>query len=158
MKIEEFRQYLTIDKLALDDEVVRQPSLFYEVSEAYVEAVAVRDDCKEALASVDAELDSSVRKALGDSKATEGNIKSQIQSHKKHKTAFDQYITAKEEADKLQALKEAFQQRSYMLRDLVSLYSANYFEEGSLKPTAQQDRVVYSQQRARLASNRESKK
>ena len=67
MKIEEFRQYLTIDKLALDDEVVRQPSLFYEVSEAYVEAVAVRDDCKEALASVDDELDSSVRKALGDS-------------------------------------------------------------------------------------------
>ena len=154
--IAELRTYLQIDKLALDDEVVRQPSLFYEVSEAYAEAAAERDMLKEHLAGIDAELDKRFRKE--GEKATEGKIKAQIQSYKAHQEAFDEWLEAKKQADKLQALKDAFQQRSYMLRDLVSLHNANYFEESSLKTTANQDRVVYHQRRARLGAARETKK
>jgi hypothetical protein len=156
IKIEEFRRYLEIDKSALDDEVVRQPSLFYEVSEAYAEAAAARDQFKEQLAGIDAELDKRFRK--DGVKATEGQIKAQIQSYRAHQEAFDDWLDAKETADKLQALKDAFQQRSYMLRDLVSLHNANYFEESSLKTTATQDQVVYHQRRARLRAAREAKK
>lgn len=150
--IAEFRRYLKIDKLALDDEVVQQPSLFYEVSSAQADAGAERDARKEELATIDADLDIRIRHFV--EKATEGSIRNQIQAHQEHQTAFAEYLTAKERADKLTALKEAFQQRSYMLRDLVTLHNANYFEETSVRATASQDKAVYTRQRAKLAEGR----
>lgn len=151
--IEEFKGYLKIDKSALDDEIIQQPQLFFEVSEAYVEAVAVRDSKKEELAQIDAELDAKYRNSL--EKATEGTIKAKIQTDKKHGTAFTAYINAKELADSLLALKEAFQQRGYMLRDLVSLHTANYYETSSARGTGQTEDFAYHRRRERLAAARE---
>lgn len=156
--IEEWRGYLAIDKMALDDEVVRQPSLFYEVSEAYAEAVVERDACKEQLAMTDAELDAEIRVKAGDEKITETAVKGRVQVSKKHKKSFDEYLAAKEYADKLDALKDAFKQRSSMLRDLASLFVANYFEESGLKGSYSSDKAVYETRRERLAAAREAKK
>ena len=157
--IDELRNYLEIDKHSLDDEIVKQPSLFFRVSEAFVEAVAERDACKEELASVDAELDGEVRHKLevaGD-KITEAIVKNEIQTHKKHGPAFDTYILAKTKADMLLALKEAFQQRGYMLRDMCSLYVASYYEQSSVQGTSKTDTAVYNRQRERLAEGRARK-
>lgn len=155
--INEFRAYLSIDKSSLDDEVIRQPSLFFEVSEAYVEAAAERDYAKEDLANIDAVLDSSIRKKLSDKKPTEGAVKGLVQCSEEHSKAMRVYLEAKQLADKFAVLKDAFQQRSYMLRDLVSLHTSNYFQDSSVKITLQQDKSVYTQRRARLAMARESK-
>src|SRR5258707_13843885 len=105
--IENLRNYLEIDKHSLDDELVKQPSLFFDVSDAYVEAVAECDSCKEELATVDAELDGAVRLRLehGDKKVTEAAVKHAIQTDEKHGAAFDTFILAKVRADKLKALK-----------------------------------------------------
>ena len=154
---EELAQNLRIDKHSLDDEVIQQPSLFYEVSEQYIRAAAERDQLKEELANVDAKLDAEVRSTLGDVKATEGKIKSRVQIDPKHAAAFDAWLVAKEQADRLGVLKDAFQQRSYMLRDLVALNTSNYFEETSVRSGVSHDRAVYSQQRARLTAARETK-
>ena len=156
MNLAEFRKYLLIDKLALDTEIVRQPSLFFEVSEAFAEAVALRDAAKEELANVDADLDSKARK--GKEKITEGQVKSFINASEDHTDCVATWLDAKKEADRLGALKEAFHQRSYMLRDLVSLHNANYFEETSVRSNASQDSLVYNARRARLSAARESKK
>ena len=153
--IDEFRKYLKIDKLSLDDEVERQPSLFYEVSEAYAEAVGERDDDKETLAIIDAELDAQARNSK--EKITEAQVKSYIQTNSEHQIAFDTWLESKKLADRLGALKEAFQQRSYMLRDLVSLHNSNYFEESSLRSNASEDKLVYNKQRVRLANARENR-
>lgn len=153
--LEEFAGYLKISKSLLDDEIVQQPSLFYEVSSAYVDAVAERDALKEQLTLADAKLDGEVRERAekDDEKVTEAIVRNRIQTHKKHEAAFAAYMQAKTQADKLQAMKESMASRAYMLRDLVQLHMANYFETSSVKDQ-RADRMVYQGRRERLAEGR----
>lgn len=159
VNINQLRGMLSIDKTMLDDEIIRQPSLFYEVSEMLTEAQAERDAAKEELAIVDADLDRHYRAQLGKNgnKVTEGMVTSHLQTDDKHKEAFTDYLALKNKADQLLALKEAFQQRSYMLRDLVSLYTANYFESESVKPSRAQEASHYAVNRQRIANARQTK-
>jgi len=153
--LSELKEQLAIDKSVLDDEVIRQPVLFYAISEAMTDAIAVRDAAKEDLATTDAELDKVVRMQMaGLEKYTEAMVKNAVQIHPRHKKAFNAYLDAKSDADKLEALKDAFKQRSYMLRDLVSLYSANYFEDASIKPSAAVEASHYHSNRDRMAKAR----
>lgn len=156
ISITDLQQQLAIDKLVLDDEVIRQPVLFYSISEMLVDALAERDGAKEDLAATDADLDGEWRKKLAKlyDKVTEQMVKNHVQTDIRHEQAFDSYLDAKTRADKLLALKEAFQQRSYMLRDLVSLYSANYYETSSMKPTQTQEASHYALNRARISNAR----
>lgn len=149
-EIEEFRGYLAIDKGQLDEEVVRQPSLYLEVSESQVMAVAERDTLKERLGVVDAELDISIRRQLekDETKATETMVKNLVLTHKKHAQAFDAYMTAKTAADMLGVLRESFHQRKSMLQELVQLHVTNYFETSSIG--AKSD-AVYRQRREQMA-------
>ncbi len=159
MSVDQLHKHLAINKDALEEGIINQPSLFWQVSEAYVQAAAERDAAKEELAQVDAEIDKKIRSKADkdEAKATEPYIKAQILLSEEHGDAFAAYLTAKERADKLQALKEAFQMRSYMLRDMASLYAANYFEISSLAATPDTDRAVYDRQRAKLAAARADK-
>lgn len=154
--LSDLQAQLAIDKSALDDEVIRQPSLFYDISEQLTDASAERDAAKEDLATIDAELDNKGRKKLSTihDKVTENMVKNFVQTSPEHEKAFDIFLAAKTKADKLSALKDAFQQRSYMLRDLVQLYSANYFEESSVKPTRAQEASHYAANRLRMANAR----
>jgi hypothetical protein len=152
----ELQAQLAIDKSVLDDEVIRQPVLFYTIGEQVTDAIAERDAAKEELASVDADLDFKGRKKLANvhDKVTETMVKNFVQMHPDHENAFATWLTAKTKADRLLALKDAFQQRSYMLRDLVSLYSANYYEDASLKPSRAQDASHYAANRHRISDAR----
>jgi len=154
--LEELKQHLAIDKTVLDDEVIRQPVLFYEISEQLTEAIAERDAAKEELAYADAELNSYYRNKHKNStsRVTDSFIQSCIQTDEDHVAANKTWMDAKLKADKLLALKEAFQQRSYMLRDLVSLYSANYYESNSIKPTKAQEASHYAANRTRISNAR----
>ena len=162
--VDNLKLMLEINKHGLDDELIKQPSLFFQVGEEYSIAVAERDACKEELATVDAELDGRIRAKLaqkrsgekGD-KVTEAMVKNGIQVHPSHAAAFDTYILAKTRADILQSLKDSFQQRSYMLRELASLYVSSYYDESSVKGTGNTDKLVYDRQRERLAEARARK-
>lgn len=134
--IDEFRTYLAIDRANLDAEIVQQASLFYEVSEAYTMACAVRDDLADNLKATDANLDLKYRSNgsdENDGKLTENKIKNLVETDPKHEKAITKYLEAKAFADQIAALKEAFHQRSYMLRDLSALFIANYFERSSIE-------------------------
>lgn len=156
LSLSDLQAQLAIDKSVLDDEVIRQPVLFYTISEQLTDAIAERDGAKEELNAVDAEMDAHWRKRLARThdKVTEKLVSNFVQCSKEHEDAFKVWLTAKTKADKLLALKEAFQQRSYMLRDLVSLYSANYYEEASVKPSKAQDASHYAANRARMSNAR----
>lgn len=132
--IESLRKLLEIDKYEIDEEIVRQPQLFFEIGEAAVKAAAERDFAKDELKRIDAELYGTLRRKLekGSGKATEGQVTNAVLTDKQHIRAVKRYIRANEKSDLLQALKEAFNQRSYMLRDLASLYVANYYEKSSM--------------------------
>ncbi len=157
MNVDEFRRYLTIDKDNLDDEVTQQSTLFFNVAEAYATAATERDTLKELLGTIDAQLDGIIREELEGDKFTEAMVKNRIQVHPNHKEAFESYLEAKQKADVLGALKDAFHTRSYLLRDLCSLALANYFETGAVKDTAVTDNAVYRRQRQRLAEAREQR-
>lgn len=157
LTLTDLQENLAIDKLVLDDEVIRQPVLFYTVSEMLVEALAERDAAKEELSSVDADLDGIWRRKLskdGKTRVTEAMIANHVQLSAEHEKAFAAYLAAKTNADRLTALKEAYQARSYMLRDLVALYSANYYEEASVKPTKAQEASHYASNRSRISNAR----
>lgn len=154
--IAEFRKYLLIDKKRLDDAVTQQPSLFFEISEALAEAIAARDLAKEQLANVDADLDKDIRLQLetAGKRATETIVASMVQADPEHQNSFNTYVDVKKKADILMALKDAFQQRGYMLRDLCQLYVANYFEDDSIKANSNTDRVAYEEKRKLLRDAR----
>lgn len=149
--IEEFKRYLTIDKNALDHEVMQHPELLFRVSEAYIDAVAMRDAKKEMLAMTDAHVDAEVREELAGEKVTEAIVKNQVQINPRHVEAWGAYAEAKLQADVLGALRDSFSTRGFMLRDLVQLHVSGYWENTSV--TGQDP--VYRRQRQRLAEARE---
>lgn len=133
-KLSKFKDNLAIDKSALDKELQEHPTLYYEVSELYAEACARRDFLKEQVSLTDAELSSKhtrlLEKEFG--KATVSAIAAAVNADPKHQKAFERHIKAKEVADNAGALKDAFHQRSYMLRELCGLFISNYFQSGTV--------------------------
>jgi hypothetical protein len=148
------RKLLAIDKNALDDCIIENPQLVLDVGDAHAEAIGVRDTLKEKLAVTDAELDEEIRESLKDKKATEGAIKAMILMDKKHTQAFTAYIRAKTDADKLAALKTAYDDRREALRDLAKLYLGNYFDHSTVQGTSSEDKIVYQQRRRIIAEQR----
>lgn len=158
-KLEEFRQYLKINKSSLDNELVQHSQLFFTVAEAVVEAQALRDAAKESLANTDALLDAVVRLQLEKrhDKVTEAMVKGGVQTHLEHNHAFKSYIDAKREADLLSVLKDSFEQRGHMIRDLCKLFITQYYDEGSVRGTNRTDSVQYSIRREALAEERRAR-
>lgn len=154
--IDEFRDYLKVDKNHLDDDLVQHSQLFFKVAEAYVRASAKRDELKEDLTLLDAELDGRVRKRADDKdeKYTEAQIKALILTNKDHVDASEAYHNAKTEADMLGALKESFVTRGHHIRDLCQLYTAQYFDTNSVRADANADRTIYQERRKRIALDR----
>lgn len=132
---ERLKAQLRIDKHDIDNEIERQPSLFFDVSREVTAAAARRDYLKEELQRIDAKLDGKYRRRAvkQSTKYTEAQIAHMIALDDDHIAASNALIDAREHADTMQALKESFNQRSYMLRDLASLFVANYFERSAVK-------------------------
>ena len=133
----EFREYLKIDKDGLDEALSQQADLFFRVAEEYALAISEREEAKEGLNTVDADLGLKLRTGKkADEKVTEGLIKDRVQKDPEHKVAFDTYAKKRRRAEQLAALKEAFQERGRMLRDLGNLYATGYFTITAAKGAA----------------------
>jgi hypothetical protein len=123
---------LQIDRDDLDSCLVEQPGYFYHVAEEVAQANARRDTLKLELEEQIAVLDKEVRQnALrDDEKMTEAGIQNRLRTMPKIKDLQRQFLNAKTEADSWAALKEAYQQRSFMLRELVALHLAHLHNLG----------------------------
>ena len=148
-----FVEALKIDKNSLDEELIKQPEIYHSISDEYALAISNRDAKKEQLETTDAELDAHYRTVPD--KVTETRIKNLVQVDPRHTQAFEAYNEAKLKAARLDALKEAFGQRSSMLKELAQLTisgftSSNFVRES---PSA----VQYNNTRAELAKARLSK-
>jgi hypothetical protein len=130
--IETLEEALAIDEDALNEALIRQPDAFYRVSKKLAMELSIRDAAKQALQEEEAYADERARSSIPDGeKVTETSIKSLVRLDKQVLTANDKLLKLSRETALLQALKEAFQQRSYVMKDLVSLYVANYFGDAS---------------------------
>lgn len=157
--LEEFRSYLKVNKNRLDDELVQQPSLLFEVSEELLRAIDARDALKNDLMVIEAEEDTRIRKAAdqAEEKVTEGAVKAKVATSKKRQAAYATYMDQKAVADQLSALKEAFIARGYAIRDLCQLTVANYFQSNSIRGDAATDAVMYHRTRTKLAAARDER-
>lgn len=122
--LETLREQLQIDRDDLDTCLVEQPDLYYHVAEAYVLAVAKRDEAKLDLEQATADLDKQFREAAAaaEEKVTEAALSRKLASAPRIQKLERELLGLRVEADKWQALKEAFQQRSFMMRELVAMF------------------------------------
>lgn len=136
MKVNELKHLLKIDPLNLDEAVLQQPTLYYQVGQKHALAVSERDKLYDQLKITDAKLNEEIRRELNEDgiKATEAMIQAKVLAEPEHAAVVTAYGDAKYVADELQILKEAFSQRSYMLRELVELYTSGYYGSDTIKP------------------------
>lgn len=141
MDLKNLQDSLLINQNALDYEIMHQAQTYNEIGIATVEAKSEADALYEAYKNTDATLNISVREeltALG-TKFTEAIVAAKVATHPDHVTAYQDYLNAKLVADKLSVLKDAYSQRSSMLRDLVSLFSSSYWTKDSISATSNSD-------------------
>jgi hypothetical protein len=134
--IEELEKGLLIDEHALDEALLRQPDAFYRVSKRLAIAISERDYAKQALEEEEARADAHIRESAaleskGDKKEklTGPEVKALVALDKDVLRASKQLLHLRAQVGMWQALKEAFNQRSYALKDLVTLHAMGYFGE-----------------------------
>lgn len=149
----ELRHALKLNKSDLEREVLEQPALFQEVAETLARAISRRDGLKERVSRIGSTLYEEVRRKLerDGQKTTEKAIASAIETEREYEDARDAYKAAESEVLLWTALKEAYQQRSFMLREIVSMTMANYTDYGSAEAGYERhrDRVARSRKEGR---------
>lgn len=157
----ELEDGLRIDEYALEKALRDQPVMFYRVANAYAMEISRRDAAKQALQDMEAEADLDARDQARkkDQKITEGEIRATIQTDGRIAQAQAALARRNEEVGKLAALKEAFQQRSYALKDLAGLYVANYYtaSEHNAASGAVRDRDA-AEARTRMSEARKARR
>lgn len=120
---------LEINEHKLDQEWLRQPSVYMAYSEAAVMAEDERDRAKRALEVAVAEADQSIRKAALDAgeKVTEAVVANRVTLHPMVDAAERRFLEANTKAKLLAAAPRAFDQRKKALEKLSELFIAGYF-------------------------------
>lgn len=126
---------LLIDENRLEQACARHPDLFYRVSKRLTHEISLRDMAKEQLANVEAETDARIREEAAEDEDAKKLTEKEIESRKRLDSAVkkwrDQYLAYSHSVAQWTALKDAFLQRSYMLKSLGELYVANYYSDTS---------------------------
>lgn len=122
--MDRLREQLLIERDALSDCLIEQPQLYFDVATGHAESVARRDALKLDVEEVQAEVDKRIRAdaVVKDVKLTEAAIQQQLKLDAKVADLAHRSLAAREETDRWAALREAYQQRSFMLRELVALH------------------------------------
>lgn len=125
----ELEEGLRIDEHALEEALRDQPEMFYRVSKALALEISRRDAAKQALQDAEFKADLRVRGQAErqEKKITEGEVRARVHGDDEVVFCREELARLAESAGKLSSLKEAFQQRSYALKDLCGLYIANYY-------------------------------
>lgn len=148
----DYERDLHIDKDSLEECLVEQPNLYAKWSNAWAKAVRERDQAKEALNIVKADLDMKIRKSWDlygfEKKPTDMAITTWIAAHEDYRAANFILIEATHAVNVLEAAKWAFQHRKDALDNLVKLFLSNYYAES---------RSVGSEAREMLADMRHDK-
>lgn len=159
--LEELRNAIVVDRDALDEVLVRQPVLYHKASEQYAAAISTRDLAKDELKKLHAELYSEIKAAnLEDGKKlTEAALQAEIEVDDSFMEASAGYIDCCKQSDMWLAAKDAFAQRAYILKDLVALWIAGYYGEGSVTGGGARERMEdsYDRTRNKVAEGRRSR-
>lgn len=139
--LERMKDAIVIDRHDLDSMWVAQPQQFQEIAERLALHISYRDEAKDELKDVAAEVDATIREddqnridRDGGKKMTETAIANAVREDKKWKGLNERLTKLNREVKLLEALKETFQMRRYALQDLTSLHVSGYAMSTSSKP------------------------
>lgn len=157
--LEELKKHLSLDKYALDDELEKQATVYYEICEAAASALSKRDTAKHQLELTDARLGDEIRTKAGrlGEKMTEAKLAQEVTCAEEHVQAYEEYLEAKHQADLWAALKEAFSQKGHALREMADLYVSGYFAGSDIKTGVERpnkDKADYERDREQIAQQR----
>lgn len=133
----EMREALQVDKHDLDNEWVKQPQNYHRISEASALAMSLRDEAKDAIRDLEAELDQIVRTRHEDDekKPTETAIKNEIRTDKAMVKANERLAKLNRNVQLLSSLAESWRQRRYALDNLVTLHVSGYSMDTGSRPS-----------------------
>ena len=159
--ITEFEQHLLIDKHHLDEAISHQSSLLYQVSSELALSLSVRDELKQHVDEAYAFISLGLRDeaAKSGTKITEDFIKQSVMTESTYTDVVKDYLSQKGYCDRVQALKDAFVARGYMIREMAGLWVAGYYADSAIttdSTTAQNAR--YEVARAAIAERRQLKR
>jgi hypothetical protein len=156
----EYRGKLQIDKHAMDDMWLEQPQIYQEIGERLALEISLRDQAKDDVADISAELDTQVRElhADDDKKPTETAIKNEIKQDASYKAALRKHRAYELNVARLTALKDSFHQRRYALQDLTTLWTGGYFTSNSGAARDARDRKGASGREAMQAERKRREK
>lgn len=129
MTLEELKQAISINKFELDEELVRQPQLFWECCEGYATAADKRDTAKHILQTKAATL-AAIFRASSLEKVTEAKVTEHVESNPDYIAQGQFYLQYKKEAELWSGMRDTFAQRQSMIRDLVDNHKTGYFASG----------------------------
>ena len=135
--IKQLEDKLQINQHALDVALREHPDLFYKVASELALAISNRDESKQDLDELEAQVDIELRNAAAVSgdKTTENQILSNKKVDRRVKAANDKFLAERLNTAKWTALKEAYEARSYALSKLVDLFLASYYSNQEDKKT-----------------------
>lgn len=147
--LSELEAALEINRDDLEAATEIQPEAFYRVAKQCALAISMRDAAYQNIKEQEAEADRRVRDRVpSDEKITEKEVEAQRRLDPKVKQAIYDHQELAEAAGILAALKEAFQMRSYALKDLVAMHMGNRsMEYGGKDPRADDVRERANEER-----------
>lgn len=140
LSYQELRDGLQIDKHRLDAAIAMQPTLYQIVGEQVALALSRADAAYENVKVVDARLALSIRE--GGEKLTEAAVSAKVLATPEHTAAVQASNDARRIHGEWVSLKEAYAQRAYALRDMVSLFTSSYFQNSSVAATNEQSKEM----------------
>jgi hypothetical protein len=146
-----------INRLALDDEWVRQPDLYRRYAEDAADARRLFDEAKNTLTVTRAEVEMDVRENPEDhglAKVTETAVKTAVEMSAKVQLAEKEVIKTRYAMEVLQGALGALDHKKKALGDLVSLHLADYFSEPKARPSGREETETYDKRRARKSQRR----
>lgn len=136
--IKDLEPGLEIDANDLDAECQQHTVLFNTVADALTFALSRRDEAKIILNEVEAAVELETRKKGRSEKLTNPEVAALVTINERVREAKRQHLRFSNEAARLAALKESYEQRSYQLSTMVKLYLKSYFGDVSGSVTTSQ--------------------
>lgn len=143
-ELPELEKGLRIDEHDLDQALLQQPDLFYRVAKAYAILASRKDAAKQGVLEAEAIADLEVRtahekKSRRDEDAkkkqpTAQQVAAEVRLSSGVRRAIDDMLAISSAAAQYGALKEAYEQRSYALKELCNLASENSYSNRSYGP------------------------
>lgn len=130
LALDNLRKSLKIDKDALDDELVEQPTLFLLAADAASLAMSRRDEAKAELDQTYAVVCDTIRTeaVAKNEKMTEAKLEAQAKQNKDFVEATDKWLRLKKKSDDASNLKESYDQRGKAMKELVALFIGGYWQ------------------------------